>query len=341
MDRSVKKLFVNLGIAFTILFAFITFVGWNEVFSTIRRASPVFVILGISAGIVSTFVRGFTWKFVFDKFGYDYSFGELFQIYYTGVFANGVTPLGQLGGEPFLAYVLSKKYDTNYEKKFGALFSADMIISLPFFTMSLAGLVYFLTLYPSRPIISLLSAFILLPTIGVILFFIATWHLRGFVKRAAVKIRKIILYIVNFITLNWDNLKIEGEGEMHEKVDRFYESVRFAFNNKKTVSQAIFVAHLSRFMDFVSVFAFLLSLGVKPGFLTVLFIVPMAGLGFYLPLPGGIGGQQLIMTLLLVFIANIPIATASAAVLMYRMSSFGFIMLVGGICAIKMSNEMI
>ena len=342
MDRSVKKLFVNLGIAFAILFAFITFVGWGEIFSAIKGAYPVFVVLGITAGITSTFVRGFTWKIIFESFGYDYSLGELFQIYYTGVFANGVTPLGQLGGEPFLAYVLSKKYDINYEKKFGALFSADMIISLPFFTMSVAGLVYFLTLYPSRPIISLLSAFILLPTIGVVLFFIATWHLKGFVKRAAIRIRNMILSVVNFITFNWDQLKIDSDGgDMHEKVDRFYESVEFAFTNKGTVSRAIYVSHLARFMDFVSVFAFLLSLGIKPEFLTVLFIVPMAGMGFYLPLPGGIGGQQLIMSLLLVFIANIPLSTASAAVLMYRISTFGFIMLVGGLCAIKMSNEML
>lgn len=339
MEKSLKKIFINLGLALLILFTFITFVGWKEVAEVIAGANLKFVLLGVLAGVLSTFIRGFTWKVVLDNFGYDYGLVELMKIYYTGYFANGVTPLGQLGGEPFISYVLTKKYSINYEKKFGAIFSADMIISLPFFSMSVVGLVYFLTLYPSKPILSLLSAFILLPTIFVFGFFTATWHLKGFVKKLAVLLRKVILSVVNFVTLNWDQLKIEGKGDMPEKVERFYGAVEFAFSNKRTVSEAVFISHLAKFMEVVSVFAFLISVGIKPAFLTVLFIVPMSGLGFYLPLPGGLGLIQMVMTLLLVFIANIPLSTASAGVLMYRLATYGFIMLVGGLCAIKLSNE--
>ncbi len=339
MKDSLKRILFNLFVGAGILVAFITYVGWGDVFSAIAGADSTLLSLGLLAGITATITRGFIWKVVFDKFDYSYNVFELFKYYYAGAFANGITPLGIAGGEPLIAYIISKEHDVDYEKKLGSIFSSDIMISIPFLTMSLVGLGYFLFLYHSRPIISILSAFILIPSIVIILFFIVTWHLKDAVKKGAVYLRKVVLFFIRFITLKWDNLKISGSGNMHEKVDRFYETIEFAFSNKRTVTEAVFISHVSRFFDVLSLYAFIAALGFQPSFFTVLFILPMAGLGFFLPLPGGLGSQQLILSLLLVFIANIPISVSSAAVLLYRLSTYGFVMLVGGSFAFKMSRK--
>ncbi len=339
MKESIKKIILNLFLGLGILILFITFVGWGDVINAIREANTSLLFLGFLAGILATFTRGFIWKVVFDQFGYEYSLVEVFKHYYTGAFANGITPLGLAGGEPFIAYILSKKYDLNYEKKLGAIFSADIVIYIPFLTLSVVGLAYFLIIFPTRPILSLLSVFILIPSIVVVLFFIGTWHLKDFVKDIAVFARKTLLSFINFVTLKWDELKIEESGDVPKKVERFYDSIEFAFSNKKTVSEAVFISHISRVLDVLSLFAFIAALGFRPEFLVVFFLVPMAGLGFFLPLPGGLGSQQLILSILLVFIANIPLSVSSAAVLLYRISTYGVIMVLGGYFAFKMSKE--
>lgn len=76
-----------------------------------------------------------------------------------------------------------------------------------------------------------------------------------------------------------------------------------------------------------------LALGVRVPLALVLFLVPVAGLATVVPLPGGLGGFEVALAGLLAALAAVDLTSAGAVVILYRLCSFWFFVLVGGIAA--------
>jgi len=329
MDDRFRSTVLNLLAAVAILAVFTYLVGWNQVWSVLKTAEPMLVFMAVVAGVTATLARGVTWKLMLEAYGFEYSFGELFRIYYAGSLANNVTPLGQLGGEPFISYLLSRSSDTAYERHFGAIFSADLLNAAPFYSLSVIGVVFFLLRYPFTPIVSLLAAVVLSIIAAIVVFLVLTWYRRDMVKGIAHGLERSVRFLIWFITGR--RRFSEAEMSLGDRIDSFYATVREGLMFRDAVSSSLIVSHAARFLDVVSVYAAVLALGVKPGFLPILFVVPISSLAFYIPLPGGLGGLDVALAWLLVLLADLPIAVASATVVIYRLSTYGFIVGVGGL----------
>lgn len=68
-----------------------------------------------------------------------------------------------------------------------------------------------------------------------------------------------------------------------------------------------------------------------------LVLVPAGGLATLLPTPGGLGGTEVGTAAALVVLTGATVDVAAAAVLLYRVASYWFVVLVGGASSLYLS----
>jgi hypothetical protein len=85
----------------------------------------------------------------------------------AGTLMNSITPLGQAGGEPFMAFVISDNAETSYEKALSSVVSADLVNAIPFIAYLIVAVIYLLAAGSINNIVW--QAVYLLTGIGVIL----------------------------------------------------------------------------------------------------------------------------------------------------------------------------
>ncbi|MFB6077253.1 MAG: flippase-like domain-containing protein, partial [Candidatus Nanohaloarchaea archaeon] len=144
-----------VGFLFALLFllAFTGIVGWNRIAAVVADASARLLILGGIISFGGVVGLGLGWLIVVrDVVPYDLLDG--LRVYFAAMFANAVTPLGQFGGEPFIAYVVSRDARVPYEESLGAATAADLANGVQFFSLSFLGILIFLIYFPLDPVVT-------------------------------------------------------------------------------------------------------------------------------------------------------------------------------------------
>jgi uncharacterized protein (TIRG00374 family) len=77
-----------------------------------------------------------------------------------------------------------------------------------------------------------------------------------------------------------------------------------------------------------------LAIGEEVALLLVFFVVPASTLAGLVPSPGGLGGVEAALLVLLVGIVGLSQAPAFAVALLYRVESYAFALVAGGIAAV-------
>ncbi|MDY6766278.1 MAG: flippase-like domain-containing protein, partial [Candidatus Nanohaloarchaea archaeon] len=239
---------------------------------------------------------------------------------------NSVTPLGQFGGEPCIAYLLSRDSAIRIEESFGAVLAADIINTVPFFTFSFLGIVIFLFYFPLGGTVSFLLKAVIGLTVLVAAAFLAVWRYRATTLRLLEALGTRLAAGIDHMEVDGDSLKERGEG--------FYTVFEELLAERRTIGVALAVAHLSSLLSVAALYLLLLSLGVDAPTSALLFILPASMLAGYLPLPGGLGGIELVLAGLLNAVAGVALPVASAAALLYRLFTYWLgMMFLGGVAA--------
>ena len=63
------------------------------------------------------------------------------------------------------------------------------------------------------------------------------------------------------------------------------------------------------------------------------FLVPMAGLATWLPLPGGLGGVEVALAAGLVAATGVGVGAAAAVAILHRLCAYWAVVAVDGVCA--------
>jgi hypothetical protein len=278
----------------------------------------------IAAACLSTLVClvcwGKAWQVVLREVDIDVPFSQLVVTYFAATFANYVTPLGQAGGEPFIAYVLSRDTGASYEDSLASVVTADLLNLLPFFTFAAGGL-SFLLLRAELPEATEPLAFGLLAlAIGVPAIAVSGWWFRE-------KVRGGVVRLVGPIARRTSRLSVEG---VRRRVDDLYTAFGRIAQDPAALVEAVFFAYVGWvFFALPLYFAGLaLELPVDP--LLMLFIVPASTLAGLTPSPGGLVGVEVALVGLLVALTPVGAAAAFAIALVYRLASYWFALVVGG-----------
>lgn len=314
-NKTLLYFFVGLGL----IAVMTSFVGVGRIVSILQNTVPFFVGLGFIAASAHILLFAFNWYIVLDEIGYHIGLWKLIQVFYAGTFANNVTPLGQMGGEPIMAYILSNNSGVSYERSLAGIFSADAINALPFFTYSFIGITYFTLFYPTDLFVRMLAATVLVIAAAMIGLLALFWFRAGTALAIILGVGSRLRSAAGRI--GWEDkgpLEHMEEDELRERLVEFRETIGSVFERRSLLLESMIVTHAAGLLNILALYAFLLAVGWKVEFFLLMLIVPMTVIAFYMPLPGGLGGVEVLLVTLLVVIAGVQPHVASAAVILHR-----------------------
>ncbi|MFB6227094.1 MAG: YbhN family protein [Halobacteriales archaeon] len=319
--RTLTKTVVGFVVAAILLYLLGFVAGWDKIVATLRDARPRWLALACLSTLFGLVAWGKAWQVVLAVIGIEIQFRRLVVTYFAATFANYVTPFGQAGGEPFIAYVLSQDTGASYEDSLASVVTADLLNLLPFFNFAAVGLAALAlrAQLPStvRPLAVGLTAL----AVAIPAFIYAGWNYRDAVEAG-------VLRLLAPIARRTERLSIGG---VRDRIEQFYGSLEVLAAEPRELLYALVFSYLGWVLFALPLYFAALTIGREIDLLLVLFIVPASTIAGVLPTPGGTGGVETVLVLLLGPLVGLTVPTAAAMALVYRVASYWFAIVVGGI----------
>lgn len=328
--RTVGKTLAGFAVAAILLYLVAAGIGREEVRTALRPADLRWVAVGCLSTAVCLALWGKAWQIVLRVTGVDVPYRRLVVTYFAATFANYVTPLGQAGGEPFIAYVLSRDTKANYEESLASVVTADLLNLLPFFSFSAIGLSVLLFQSSLPATATGLAQGLLAMAVGVPLLVAAGWRFRE-------RLRAGVLRGTAPVARLTDRVRVE---RVAERIDDLYAAFGRIAQDRVALVKAVAFAYLGWVFFALPLYIAGITLdvaSVDP--LLVLFVVPASTLAGLTPSPGGLGGVEVALVALLVALTPVSAATAFALALVYRVMSYWFALVAGGVAALSVVSR--
>jgi hypothetical protein len=322
--RTVAKAGAGFVAAVVLIYLFGTVIGWGEILTTLGRADPWWIGLACVSSVVCLVVWAKSWDVVLGLLDVDIPFRSLVPTYFAATFADYVTPFGKAGGGPFIAYVLAADDRANYQESLAGVVTADLLNLLPFFTFAGIGFVA-LAVTGSIPA----NASVLVYGLAILAFILPglvylSWRHEGTVERVVVR-------LADPIAARTDRVSIDS---LRERIEEFYGRIDVIGDHPRLLGYTLVFAYTGWVFFAAPLYLAGRSLGVPLDPLLVLFIVPASTLAGVSPTPGGLGGVEAAIVALLVGLTSTEPVAAAAVALLYRVASYWFVVLAGGIAAL-------
>jgi uncharacterized protein (TIRG00374 family) len=323
---------VWFGVSAALLAALLYLADVGEFVASLRRADLSVFVVALCFGLSSLLVWAWVWHRFFETVGIEATASETVRMFLTGNFLNSVTPLGQFGGEPIMAYIVSETTETEYEKTLACVVSADILNATPFFTFTLGGILYlgvFGTV--SGPLVDIAALAILL-----------------------------LLLLSAVAYLLWSDDEALGEGlvrlvdALESRVGRaesVFESVRESVEGVETAFQeagsdrrflltTAAISHLAILAQIVSLYFVFRSLGLPTEFVPIYLIVNLSVIATLSPTPGGAGTYEAAFTGLTTLFFSVDLATAVTAAVLFRLTTYWPGIPIGAVALLTLRDEM-
>ncbi|MFC6952334.1 flippase-like domain-containing protein [Halorubellus litoreus] len=323
--QTIVKMVVGFGIAIALLAILATAIGWRAALAELRSADPVYVALGCLSTALGLMAWGKAWQVVLRVGNIDAPYRKLVVTYFAATFANYVTPLGQAGGEPFIAYVLSRDTEADYEQSLASVVTADLLNLLPFFNFAAVGTAYLVLSsgFGGNGTADGLAVALGAMAVGVPGIVWAGWHWRDAVE-------SLVLAIVKPLTNVTSRVTVEGA---RNRIERFYESVERIASEPRQLLVALAFSYVGWLLFALPMWFAVEAVGAPVGLLMVLFIVPASTIAGLVPTPGGLAAVEGALIGLLVSLTATTNGTAAAVATLYRLESYVFALVLGGVAA--------
>ncbi|MFB6217459.1 MAG: YbhN family protein [Candidatus Aenigmatarchaeota archaeon] len=319
--KSLLKELLWFGVSAAIIAGMVYFAGIEDFLVAITKANLWYIAPALVLGVSTGLVWSFSWYRVFQKVDIPATFRESVNLQFAGSFLNSITPLGQAGGEPFMAYIISSNTDSSYEKAFSAVLSADIINVIPAFTFVLGGTVYMLFFHSiSNILIEILYlAFLAIGVGGVLVYLL--WFKAG-------RIEGFILGV-----LGWISAKV-GRGEKYvrkaeKRLLKFEDAMREVGNDPKYLAKTVMMIHTGFVLEVLTLYFVLVSLGINPLLSSLYFVLPLADIANTSPTPGGSGTYEAAMGWLLSILTPANFAVGLSAAIIYRLMTYWPMLFIG------------
>lgn len=330
MDLDSKKLWFGFSTAVILLMIYLADV--EKFLSAVSSANKLQLVPAYLLGLSSFLVLSFVWYRFLKKVDSSINYFKTFKMFMAGHFMNAVTPLGQFGGEPFMAYIISKNTDTSYEEAFSTVFSADLVNSIPGFTFLIGGAVYLVFFGSVTDRILQIVGLGLVSAIVLALLLYLLWFKSGTVE-------KKILGLIERIT------QITGRGkkflkaaeERLEEVEKSFETIG---RDPKTLFSSIAFTHLTFIINTLIMFSLLTAVGVQsPNFTSIYFVLILSELANFTPTPGGSGTFEAAMATMITLFIGASFATGLVVAILFRTTNYWPGILIGYLSLNTLKND--
>jgi uncharacterized protein (TIRG00374 family) len=322
--RTALKLGLGFAVAVGLVYLLGAVVGWDRTLARLRTADPWWVVVASGSSLLSLAAWTKTWQAVLRAVGVTVPYRRLVVTFHAATFANYVTPMGQAGGEPFIAYILSRDTAADFEQSLASVVIADLLRMLPFFNVGLVGLAYLLwtAAIPERieGFAALLVAFAVAAPAGIVL----AWRYREAVRRD-------ILRGLGPLARRTGRVDLRS---VDERIGRLYESLELITDSPRELAVAVGFAYVGWLLFALPLYFSGLALELHVPLLMVFFLVPITVIAGSTPLPGGLAAIEATLVALLTALVAFSADEALAVTTVYRLTSYWLVVAIGGLAAL-------
>ncbi|MFT4883648.1 MAG: hypothetical protein ACI8U4_001157 [Natronomonas sp.] len=306
------------GLLFVIL---LYFADLGEFLDSLRRADLSVFAVAFVIGFSSLLVWAWVWYRFFGQMAIASTRSRTVRMFLTGHFLNSITPLGQFGGEPIMAYIVSDNTGTDYERALACVISADIVNAVPFFTFTLGGLVYLSVVGSLNSLLIEVGALsVTLLVVGGVLAYLL-WSESSTLGETVTG----ILHSLE-TRLTWGESLFRS---LRDRVTTIEEAFQEAGNDPVFLLKTAAISHLAILAQIVSLYFVFLAIDIEPGFVPLYFIVNLSVIATISPTPGGSGTYEAAFSALVTFFFPVSLATALTAAVLFRLTTYWPGILVG------------
>ena len=330
VDRQTAvKIVGGFAIALAVLALIAYGIGIEQIQRELARADPRWLAAGCLSTAVGLVAWAKAWQVVLRVVGYRVPFRKLVVTYYAATFANYVTPLGQAGGEPFIAYVLSRDTEASYEDSLASVVTADLLNLLPFFTFAAIGTIVLVVQSTLSDQIRGVAGILVVFAVGAPVLAMVGWHSRRRLGTLALRIVAPVANRTRFVSLT-------GLRERMRELNTAFERIAA---DRTALAHALVFSFVGWLFFALPLYAAVRAIGGEISLFLVFFIVPASTLAGLTPSPGGLAGVEAALAGLLGTLGGFTFATGLSIAIVYRLASYVFAVLVGGIAALSVVSR--
>jgi len=332
-----RRLIGGFLAAGALLVALVVVVGPERMADSLARTDPVTFSLGFLAVLGAYWCWSEALAQLLDRPDRAVGGARYRAAYMSAEFVKKVVPAGQAAGPLFLAYLVGRETDTPYETTLAAttvLSFVNIGASLVLASASLAWLVAAGT-PPSGPVFYGLLL-VLVVSVG------AVFGLAVLVRTRRSLLEATAMGLAATVRRTLGRVSGRVEGALApDRVRAAVERVSGAVDAVLAEWQAVAVAGAlcvgAWALAVAPIYTSVLALGVHVPYALVAFVVPLVVMINVVPLPGGFGGFDVAVASLLSVLGGLSLPTAAAALFLYRLSNYWFVLLIGGLSSFALS----
>lgn len=302
-----KRELVIFALGIVILFIFISMFDYNAIVSAVQAAHMEYIGAAILIQIAILLTFAIRLKVIATKHS-GLSYLDALKATAVGTFINLATPISKFGGQPAMAYMITKKRRLADSSSIVIMDTVvEMIVS---FTAVVMFVIFFWAMIPSE----LLSVFVI--------FIIVV----GIITAASMKIMldaRIMQRIIMFFATKFKRFKnFKGD---YGKI--FSDSFRLILENKKIMSISMLLTLIARLLEFSRIWLILAAFGLFMPIHIVIAIWCMMTILSLIPwLPGSLGLLEFGSASALMLFGVVK-EIAVSGILIERLVSFWFVLI--------------
>ena len=321
--RTVSKSAVGFLLAGLLLYALGQLLNTSAVLAVVSTASLPWLALAVASSALCLVTWAEGWGLVLRTVGVRLPLPSLVVAYYAASFVNYSTPLGQTSGAPVSAYVLSTDHRVPYPESLASVVTATGLNVAPMLTFAGVGA---LALVLEGTVPDLFQPVLLAGGAAVVSFPLVAYGLYDNRFRVIEGSSRIAGWCARRTALVDADVVDRQVGNVLLLLERVGSS-------RARVAQVLVLSYVGWALFAAPMWFVARSLGVTLSPLLVAFVVPASTLASVVPTPGGIGGVEPAIVVLLTTFGDVPVATAAGIALLHRLTSYWFVVATGAVAA--------
>ncbi|WP_439027577.1 lysylphosphatidylglycerol synthase transmembrane domain-containing protein [Haloarchaeobius sp. DT45] len=315
--------------ALVVLAVLLWFVGFDAVVAQLAAADPVVFAFVLLAALVWLLAWGLALRSVLGALGIDFSVRDAFLVYSAATFANNVTPFGQAGGEPFSALLISRVADSEYETGLAAIASVDAINFVPSVAFALIAIVYYgATVTLTDQLVDAAVVVVVLTAVLAVAAYVG-WRNRYRVEEVVVRVVSPLVCRLGRVV---PRVSPPGPDDIRRRIEGFFRTIERVANDRVSLLATLSYSAVGWLMLVTCLWLSLYALGFRGPelFVASMLAVPLGSVASITPLPGGLGGIETVLLMILPTVTGIEAASVSAGILLHRLATYWFPVFLGG-----------
>ncbi|QLH81781.1 lysylphosphatidylglycerol synthase transmembrane domain-containing protein [Halosimplex pelagicum] len=257
--------------------------------------------------------------------------------YLSGEFLKQVLPMGQSGGPVLMSYTVSRETAAPYESTLAAASVFAFLNVVASLVLAVAGLALLVATRrgPTGPLLrTVLVAMVAVTAVVLVLTYLAVYR-RETLEAVALRVAAGLRRTVGRVSARADAAL--APERVSDAVAQFGGAVGDLAGDRRGVATTVALAVVGWLCFLLPLYTSFLAIGEPIPYALVVFVVPVVTLLNVVPLPGGLGGFEVALAGVTAALAPVGLPTATAAVFLFRLSNYWFIVLLGGLAAASLS----